>query len=1287
MVKKSLLWCYRATLAALWFIIIAFSLIVLSLRYLILPNVGEYQLRITQMVSDAVGQPVTIGKIHASWNGLNPRLSLHNIDIYDHENRVALSLDHIETSLSWLSIPLLEPRFSSIVIYDPALTIRRETDGTVYIGGIPTGGPSKPQFNNWLLRQSRIDISNATITWQDDLRKAPPLTLNQLNLHIESPAWESLVGHHRFGLQAQPSAGSSQAIDLRGNFYGKDVSKFEHWRGTLYAHAEGTNIAAWRQWLPHLIDIRQGYGAAQLWLEFSDGEAKQLTADVILDKVVSRVLKNQPEVYLDKLSGRLTWTKHSDGQELGAEKLKIATPSGLDMQSGNVVIRERKQGNKETLEGKMTLDEVQLESAHALAAYFPIPAKTMQTMAIIQPVGTLRKFNLEWHSNGGFPETYKLQSQFSELGMQPYEHIPGFSKLSGTIDASETGGTLILNAKNAEIDLKGIMRWPLPADKLGGQIKWQNAQGKTEVRVNNLAISNKHLAGAINASFLNNHVKGGMLELVAKFNRVDGQYARFYYPLVLGEQTIHWLDSSIHAGKSEDVSVIIKGHLHDFPFDGNKNGLFQVKAKIHDGELEFAPGWPKIEKIALDMLFQGNRMELNATSGNTLGTQIIKSKVLIPALDSHQPILTVISEGQGPINNGIQYLNNSPLKDITGGFTQDLQTSGNGKLNLSLTIPLHDTDATKVKGTYTIANGTLSSADVPELSRINGRLEFTESMLRGQNLNTWIYGGPAIVNLNSDKNRTIRINARGRVTDAGLRAGFGPGFSDRIFGTADWYGDINIGQNQADISIRSSLAGMTSSLPFPMNKSSDEKVPLKIEKKQPNPQQDTISINYGNMVGAKFLRTKQNGALVLERGDIAFNTLAEFPQQPGLTVHGTIDHLDLDEWRALSERSISGNSNPGNSSSPNNMNIRKIDLAVTKLDVFDRRINDLKLIANAIKGGWQMNVQSQEMSGDIQWQSQGNGKIIARLKRLASPSSTPDTAMLRTQGKFSQQATATEYPSLDIVADSFEFGKKKLGKLELLASEQDDDWSIEKLRISNAESELVAEGEWHNWKRAPNTRLNINWKINDVGQTLDRFGYPNTIKGGSANLNGQLKWPGSPHEFETTLLSGNLQLDVRKGQILKIQPGVGRLFSVLTLQNLPRRLTFDFRDVFSSGFAFDKIGANVKIDNGIMRSDDFRLEGPTALVEMKGETNLQKETQHLRVKVTPYISDSLSIAALAGGPVVGAATYLAQKLLKDPLNQFAASEYEFIGTWDNPVEVKAEGKQKNNDPASTPLGR
>ena len=103
-----------------------------------------------------------------------------------------------------------------------------------------------------------------------------------------------------------------------------------------------------------------------------------------------------------------------------------------------------------------------------------------------------------------------------------------------------------------------------------------------------------------------------------------------------------------------------------------------------------------------------------------------------------------------------------------------------------------------------------------------------------------------------------------------------------------------------------------------------------------------------------------------------------------------------------------------------------------------------------------------------------------------------------------------------------------------------------------------------------------------------------------------------------------------------------------------------------------------------MASDDFFMTGPAAEVAIKGETDLQKETQNLKVKVIPHVSDSLSLAALAGGPIAGVAAFVAQKILKDPLNKIAQSEYIIKGTWDDPVEVKAENNKSVTN-KQTPL--
>jgi uncharacterized protein (TIGR02099 family) len=680
-------------------------------------------------------------------------------------------------------------------------------------------------------------------------------------------------------------------------------------------------------------------------------------------------------------------------------------------------------------------------------------------------------------------------------------------------------------------------------------------------------------------------------------------------------------------------------------------------------------------------------MELNATAGNILGNKITKAKVVIPQLHADEPVLSVVSDGIGPVSEGIKFINNSPIKKVTDGFTDTLKTSGSGNLHLELMIPLKNEDAAKVKGIYTISNGSMADQEIPELSKINGKLEFTESGLRAQNVNAWIYGGPAQFSLGTGKDHSVKINAHGRLSDSGLKQTFGPGIAERLNGTADWSADINAAQKQLELVVTSSLAGMASTLPPPLNKTAGDVMYLKVEKKQSSPTQDLITANLGTAIEAKIQRANQNGVMQIDRGEIGLNVVPTIPSQAGLTFRGTLDNLDADEWRNILNKYSAPRSN-----ADTNLTVTKVDLAINTLDIFDRRINDVKLLAKPINDGWTANIQSQEINGDVQWHKQGNGKIVARLKNLISPAKTPDTIALKTLGDYKPQTEfkqqSDQYPALDITADNFEIGKKKLGKLELLASEQNDDWSIEKLHMVTPEGTINAEGEWHNWKQNPNTRINITWNISDLGKTLERFGYPNTLKGGDATLTGQLKWPGSPHEFDTLGLSGNLQIDANHGQVLKIQTGVGRLFSVLSLQNLPRRLTFDFRDVFSSGFAFDKVTSSVRINNGVMRSDDFKMEGPTARVEINGETDIQKETQHLYVKVTPYVSDSLSLASLVGGPAVAGGVWLAQKLLKDPINKFAADQYEIVGTWDNPQELKSpELKSDEKGPVPTPLNK
>jgi len=162
------------------------------------------------------------------------------------------------------------------------------------------------------------------------------------------------------------------------------------------------------------------------------------------------------------------------------------------------------------------------------------------------------------------------------------------------------------------------------------------------------------------------------------------------------------------------------------------------------------------------------------------------------------------------------------------------------------------------------------------------------------------------------------------------------------------------------------------------------------------------------------------------------------------------------------------------------------------------------------------------------------------------------------------------------------------------------------------------------------------------------------------------------------VLSGTLRVNVGAGQFTKLDPGVGRLLGVLSLQALPRRISLDFRDVFSEGFAFDAIQGSVRIGGGIMHTENLLLSGPAAKVTFVGDVDLERETQLLSVRVQPSLSTTISagagaaaVALLAANPLVGAAVgagaLLAQKVMQDPIEQLFSYEYSVRGSWSEPV--------------------
>ena len=1297
MLRKSWRWLCRLTLwlagAMLTIMLIAAMLI----QFWIMPNINQYKNDIAAFATRTAQQKVTIGDIRARWEGINPHLSISRIEIFDAQNRPALSLNNIEISLSWLSIPLLEPHLNKLAIHSPELMIRRIASGEIFVAGISMNGESRPALPNWLLRQNTVEINQARIIWLDEKRSAPNLSLNDFNLQLHSPLWKGLVKNHSFSISTVPSVGTSQPILIDGSFYGNDVSKTQEWDGHINLQLKEADLTAFKTWMDYPLDIHTGVGSTNIKTRFRNHALESIASTVDIQNLQLQVKPGVSPVSLRKLSGNINWESLNKFQLLGSksgqsgftvsgDSISAIADSGLDIKNLKADYSEASTGKQSF---NLELSSFKLASAHEYLAHMPLPDNLLEQMTAAAPSGMLENMKVHWEALNQKTTAYQVSSKFNRLSINAQRSIPGFSNVSGEFKASQKGGQLQIDANNGKLEFKDILRWPIPIDSLNGKIRWDITDKVTEIKVSDLKISNPHLSGTIDASYSMDGIKGGYLDLTGKFDKGDAKFAHFYYPIMLGESTLHWLDTSILAGHAQDIDVKVKGRLADFPFVDAKNnlnpdlGLFRVSAKLSDVLLEYGTGWPVITNLGLDMLFEGKRMELNAHTGRIFGNQITKSKTTIAQLDADSPILNITAEVIGPVSEGIHFINKSPVLEVTQGFTEDLKTSGNGKLGLGLTIPMQNLDASKYRGIYQIANSSMASASIPALSDINGSLEFTESSLTAKNIKASVYGSPLAFNLNSGKDKVIRVAAKGRLTEDSLKQLMKEQslekVSSYISGSTDWSGNIVIQKPRVNVSIRSDLIGITSRFPAPLDKTASQPLNLLVDKRQ-DANADSIYVSLDNKITARVLRMLENGKPKLQRADIRFNSgntvntaaaeIVNDNRPGGISINGRLDYLDADAWRYVIKNIADGSKQSAQFS------IQKTALSINALDIFNRRINNLKITNIGNKEGLQASIQSRELTGDLQWISQNNGKLIARLSNLTIPDSAPDRISAVKNGDSSiapQQFTRLEqdYPALDITSENFEFNKKNFGALELVAYPQNENWNIQKISFSSPDGVISAEGQWNNWIRSPNTFLNVKWEIKDLGNTLKRLGYPDTIKDGSGQLKGMLHWPGSPSQFDTTRLNGELEFDVRKGQILQVQPGVGRLLGLLSLQSLPRRLTLDFRDLFSNGFAFDKINATVKINQGIMRSNNFVMSGPAADVEMKGETNLQKETQHLFVKVLPRISDSVSLAALAGGPLAGAVAFLAQKVLKDPLNKIVSSEYEIVGTWDDPQEVKA----------------
>ena len=274
---------------------------------------------------------------------------------------------------------------------------------------------------------------------------------------------------------------------------------------------------------------------------------------------------------------------------------------------------------------------------------------------------------------------------------------------------------------------------------------------------------------------------------------------------------------------------------------------------------------------------------------------------------------------------------------------------------------------------------------------------------------------------------------------------------------------------------------------------------------------------------------------------------------------------------------------------------------------------------------------------------------------------------------------------MDVRIDRLYYGQKHWHNVHVLLERGGaHHWLLSDVSLEGKHYTLKSTGDW--WfngnKMATDLKGVLRFKY--LSQLLAPWPISHVVESRWGQLGFNLHWPQPPYHTTLAKAHGRLSLQLHDGKITHLNHSaeekiaLGKLLSILSLQTLPRRLTLDFSDLSHQGFNFDKFSGDFHLQHGQLTIDQAALESPIAYVQLLGSVNLLQRLYHVQLRITPYVTASLPIVAtLAGGPVAGIITWVANKLLTHEMRHIAAYTYRLEGPWQAPhiAQVSLETKK------------
>lgn len=775
-----------------------------------------------------------------------------------------------------------------------------------------------------------------------------------------------------------------------------------------------------------------------------------------------------------------------------------------------------------------------------------------------------------------------------------------------------------------------------------------------------------------------------------------------------------WWVNAFTAGQASDGRLRYQGEVSRTALQSGK-AQFTGSANFSGVDLDYGyqRAWPMLRNANGRAEFNNDILTLRATQAWLAEDKIDTAKVAIGPLSKPSRAVHINGSLQSSVATVMDFLFAGPLlaptaanpsnNAVGSSETTSLEfpirgAGGSVAANIEVNIPLADVRQTTVNGSGEVKAGKLILPQGVAIENINTTVKFTERSASAERITGQFLDGDISAKLVTTKaaqppSFSIQASGNGRI--GALKPWVGGHLLSWLEGRTDWQGEVLIdsGTDGTKVAIlaESELLGVAVTAPPPLSKASEQPEKLNFAMRVGSKKiEQELVLDYGDSLRVHLRGDRQQGNSLLDRAYIAIadNVRSREVITPlGVNFLLASNDLDLDAWL----QAIIGLATLQLDPAKEEVDTLFLDaMRGVKINAADplllgRRVGPLNVTAASTDGrDWIGTIIGDNVNGTIQAaprSAEPSYRLNFSLLNLpAAPKNKQPPKAIDTSLK------PSSYPRLELNANTFITANKDLGRLQLVGQANGDIWELTQMSLDDTDIRTVGSGQWVNNEQSGSlSQFEITTTIDEAGGVLDEMQFNDLIRKGEGRFVGKLNWIGAPHEFDYQRLNGDFELQINDGELVQVESGAGKLVGLLNFNSILRRLTLDFRDVFSSGLTFDRMQYTGILADGKAIMREAYMLSPAVFVQMEGNIDLANEYIDLEIHASPELGGNLALLSALANPAAGAVVYLTQRIFKDQMRASSFSSYRALGSWDD-FEL-AEIKEPPPSSKSSRVGR